>query len=55
MSNQIQNPNVKMFFKTISYLSFSRCASSPVQAAFGLMGGHFFKHLSFDIHLKFGL
>ena len=24
MSNQIQNPNVKMFSKTISYLSFSQ-------------------------------
>jgi hypothetical protein len=30
MTNQIQNPNVKMFSKTISYLSFSHCASSPV-------------------------
>jgi hypothetical protein len=25
---QIQNPNVKMFSKTISYVSFSHCASS---------------------------
>ena len=36
MSNQIQNPNVKMFSKTISYLSL------PVWAVFELVDGHIF-------------
>ena len=32
MSNQIQNPNVKIFSKTFSYLSFSHVASQQVYA-----------------------
>jgi hypothetical protein len=42
MPNQIQNPNVKMLSETISYLSFSYFASSPVEAGVELMGGHIF-------------
>jgi hypothetical protein len=36
-SNQIQNPNVKIFSKTIHYLPFSHCTSSPLYATFKLM------------------
>ena len=50
MSNQIQSPNVKMFSKTISYVSFSHCVSSPVYAAFELMGRHIFFSI---LHLTF--
>jgi len=55
MSNKIQNPNVKTFSEVFGNLSSFLCPNPQRYRKFELLPKVFFWHLSFDIHLAFGL